>query len=739
MEVVKKYLHKNAHLTKAGGILILALFVFGVLVPTGFAHAGFWDWAMDSALDSLGGFVFSIFAAAISLFVSLAILLAGIAGSFLQWILHFGLFYTKCAPTAQLAAGQCFIDVAWGMARDFVNIALIIGLVVIAFFTIIGNQAYSAGKALFPFIAVAILVNFSRVVVGVVVDLSNIVMGVFVQAMPNLSTIDAGLNPVFSFEAETGLILLVTSVLDLLFWMGLAFILALYGIIFAVRYGMIWMLTIMSPIAFAAWIFPSTKKIFNMWRDQLVQWSFIGIPVLFFLWIALKFCEQIRAMNLPEVAAASSGAPGTLYAIFPSIMCLLLLVIAFMFGIKTGAMGSGMIISQTKKLTKAAGGAARGWAAKSAAQSRYGLQAQRGLEKLAGGTMARIPIVGGGVQRATQFGSQKIRAAERSKEAQEAATRMSDGMLTAQLKTENSSMKYKALFDEKLKRGDGKDIDELKKDGKFSEKMSAHVKNLSLRNQERSILDSSPEYAYASSNTKGPDKFSPKVNTSYKVALNMGVDKEQAQRAAMAKQYSEDMTKKRAESISDSSLANPNVIAGLQDNKAIDILSDMATSTKRQENILAGFTAKNNGNRDAAFKELAQEIKQGNVRNAGFLLAEQGFREAFATLPHQMTRGIIMGFSNIAKNAADGTSDMSDMKDLFTKIHNDKKGHDEGFNKIYADTQVKAIIEVVAPDLVRTHDAEGGSGGGAAGGGGGLIVPPPGASGEALRRLGRGT
>jgi len=102
-----------------------------------------------------------------------------------------------------------------------------------------------------------------------------------------------------------------------------------------------------------------------------------------------------------------------------------------------------------------------------------------------------------------------------------------------------------------------------------------------------------------------------------------------------------------------------------------------------------------------------------------------------------------MGFSNIAKNAADGTSDMSDgtsdmsdMKDLFTKIHNDKKGHDEGFNKIYADTQVKAIIEVVAPDLVRTHDAEGGSGGGAAGGGGGLIVPPPRSLRRGLEKIG---
>jgi len=79
MEVIKKYLRKNAHLTKASGILILAVLIFGVLTPLHFADA-----LLGMALDLIGtGVLLSIISGVLSFLVPVAAFLAGLAGSFM--------------------------------------------------------------------------------------------------------------------------------------------------------------------------------------------------------------------------------------------------------------------------------------------------------------------------------------------------------------------------------------------------------------------------------------------------------------------------------------------------------------------------------------------------------------------------------------------------------------------------------------------------------------------------------
>jgi len=716
MEVIKKYLHKNAHLTKASGILILALFVFGVLAPVHFADA-----ILGISLDVIGtGVILSIISGVLSFLVPVAAFLAGMAGSLMYAAIHMDMFYTRCTVE------PCYIDIGWNLTRDFVNIALIIGLVVIAFFTIIGNQSYSAGKTLVPFIAVAILVNFSQVFVGVVVDLSNIVMGVFVSTIPTLTDTSAlwtlsgtsllGDGSINTSIAFAGLLKIIVSII---FFIGLAFIFFLYSVIFLVRFMVISLLTIVAPLALAAWIFPSTKKVFNMWRDQLVQWSFIGIPVLFFLWISLLAMAQFKALNPPASGLGASGTEGFFASIFPSILLLVMLYITFAFAMKSGAMGSSMIISQGKKWGKAAAGATRGWAAKTAAQSRVGAIGQKRLEGVAGSWAGRLPIVGGGVRGAAQFGSQKIREAERSKEAVERASQMNDALLTSQLKTARNSTEFKALFDEKIKRGDGKDIDELRKDKKFDGRMSAHVKNLSLRNQEGNILETFPEYAQYSRNVT----LDREHIGNERLAIHAGYSREEARSEAYASQRSSNLSHKKALSISDMSLSDAGVIRGLQNNKNIDLLSDMATSSRRMEKILEGFVAKNKGDRPKALEELAKLIKTGNIKNAESLFSESDFRNALATQTAALNRGFLTSVSNTVKS--------EDLQHLFESIRTENSA---GFAKIYADVQIKALMEDKVKNSYESSISGGAGGGGAAGGGGQVFVPPAGQTMEAMRK-----
>lgn len=366
MEVIKKYLPHKPYLTKGNVMFLLAMLVFGVAVPLKFAFA----LPLIGDLFSLGsiasGVLLSLLSFILSFLVGVAAYLAGFAGSFMDWVLNWNLFYTKCAD---IPADECFIDIAWRMTRDLVNVFLLVALVVIALFTILGSQTYGVKSAFIPFVLVALLVNFSRVIVGVVIDGSNLVMQIFVDAMPSFSNVSnligaTGINVFggnFTLDADLALSNLLQIIVTIVFFLGLAFILFLYGIIFAARFAILWMLTIMAPVAFLAYIFPSTKKIFNFWRDQLIQWATIGIPILFFLWIALLFITQLDKMKPPDEAA---GMEAFFAAIIPNLMALLLLFIAFLFGMKTSAMGSAMIISTGKKWGKKAGMFGAKWSGK---------------------------------------------------------------------------------------------------------------------------------------------------------------------------------------------------------------------------------------------------------------------------------------------------------------------------------------------------------------------------------------
>jgi len=357
MEVIKKYLPNKPYLAKGSVMFLASLLILGVATPTG-VSAGFFD---DIIINGAGGILTSTIGLLLSFLLVIAAGFANFAGSFMEWVLNWDMFYTKCVGVPE---NKCFIDIGWKLARDLVNALLIVALVVIALSTILGKREYGITSSLIPLMLVALLVNFSRVVVGMVIDGANIVMDVFVQAMPGIAdstssiTKSAGVGDFsFSFDTATAATNLFETIIMIIFFFGLGFILFLYGIIFAVRFAMLWMLTIMSPIAFLAYIFPTTKKIFNFWRDQLIQWAVIGIPVLFFLWVALLFAARMDDM-------VPSGDAGFFAAIMPSIFLLIMLGVAFILGLRTSAMGSAAIISTGKKFGAATGMFAGKWGAK---------------------------------------------------------------------------------------------------------------------------------------------------------------------------------------------------------------------------------------------------------------------------------------------------------------------------------------------------------------------------------------
>jgi len=141
---------------------------------------------------------------------------------------------------------------------------------------------------------------------------------------------------------------------------GFAFF--LFAGIFIVRYVAIWALVILAPIAFVFWALSESpisqiKKMWDMWLNNFIQWSIIGIPIAFFLYLAISsfslmtdiFKQQIEA---PEIGGS---APGYLNQIFPYFVVLVFLYLGFIIGLSTSAMGASAVISATKRVQKGAG------------------------------------------------------------------------------------------------------------------------------------------------------------------------------------------------------------------------------------------------------------------------------------------------------------------------------------------------------------------------------------------------
>jgi hypothetical protein len=130
------------------------------------------------------------------------------------------------------------------------------------------------------------------------------------------------------------------------------FVLFLYVLLYICRYVAIWIIVILSPIAFVCLVHPKTKSMWNMWVNQLIQWSFVGVTGGFFLYLALK-------VNYAVITAyETKGVPvgddtGFISEVFSSVLPLIMVAVFFVMGyilaLKTSAAGADKVISAAKK------------------------------------------------------------------------------------------------------------------------------------------------------------------------------------------------------------------------------------------------------------------------------------------------------------------------------------------------------------------------------------------------------
>jgi len=361
-------------------IFIGAVFFSAILylaIPLYSAKAGIFE----SFGTSVGNIIFHIFfwlvlqVTAHLLNISILVLNWVISDSFIDWS------YT--------GLNNPIINIGWTLTRDLTNMIFIIILVMIGLGTALKFEQYKLQKLLPKLIAIAFLINFTPVICGLIVDASNIFMGFFLSKVEGLNALGTKIAAEQSLVTQTldrnqiiGGILpaIIQTGLFAFFDVIASVVILMFAALFVFRRVVIWVLVILSPIAFASSILPQTNKYYKQWWNQFTQWCIIGITAGFFLYLGNYIMTVMPTLASP-VSVLEKSITNTLELILPYLVAVIFLWYGLFSGMSTSAVGASAIIGFAQKGARAPGA----WA-----KSRAGKAATRGIVGPAAGKTAGL-------------------------------------------------------------------------------------------------------------------------------------------------------------------------------------------------------------------------------------------------------------------------------------------------------------------------------------------------------------
>jgi hypothetical protein len=371
--------------------LIFGLIIFGFLFFPFPSRAGI--------LDPLLNVFLAWPTLLIGAFLALAIILSGafawLAGALLDWVTSpnfISFSYTNPGGPYRNPIIANGLSITQSLVNMFLVVVLIYTAVSIALR--LGGET-GAKKLLVRLIFIALIVNFAPVICGLIVDASNILMnyflvgiregvsGILSQAVEFGKTLISSLLKITgSFADRVGL--LTQGAIQIILNLAIMLAFLLFAGIFLFRYFAIWILVVLAPLAFVAWILPATKKIWNMWWNNFLQWSIIGITMAFFLYLGMSTFGALRGalMNKITSPGIDPATVGLFDSILPFIAVVIFLFLGFTMGLATSAMGASQAIALTKKFRKKAGRLA-GKAGGALARKYLGAKGKEWMEKQA--------------------------------------------------------------------------------------------------------------------------------------------------------------------------------------------------------------------------------------------------------------------------------------------------------------------------------------------------------------------
>lgn len=253
------------------------------------------------------------------------------------------------------------VKMGWTITRDIVNMFFILGLIVIAFATILRIETYGM-KALLPkLIIIALLINFSYLVCGLIIDATQIAATYFlnqiqtkdiaIAILSRLQVIDAirgveGMRVAIT-DYDTDMVVILTTVFSAIVVFLAGFVMLVGAILLFVRVGALWALIILAPFAWFFSIFPGKLKSYSgQWWDKFLMYAFFAPIYIFFIFLILKISKGtvLTSMKLATGETAVGLANLTLVPMFGDLNLLFkyVFLIILLFGAPTIAMSMGI-------------------------------------------------------------------------------------------------------------------------------------------------------------------------------------------------------------------------------------------------------------------------------------------------------------------------------------------------------------------------------------------------------------
>ncbi len=376
---------KNVFKNKRTLILILGLGLFLSFVPYHTnAAPGFLD--VVGALTGTSDLIMAIKNLPISIPAMIIIgplyLIAYVFGAINFAFSALLIFIVRSAMAIPITpVNQPIVAVGWEICRDLANAVFILVLAFIGLATILKVKDYEAKKLLPTLIIIAVLINFSGVLVGFVVDMGNIITNFFIskigtfnglnEQMNSVVNTDNILNLLSSSDVLADAVAMVAKLLVMcIYYVITVLVLFIIMLLFVARSVVLWIIAILAPLAFASYVLPSARKLWNEWWKNLVQWAIMGIPISFFLYLSGKLLEDPAAQNslagLTNQFTAVQYVGDILSTILSKVVALAMLMLGVMLSVQFAPAGAQGVVNWGKKqgtnLRKWAGGKGRAWA-----------------------------------------------------------------------------------------------------------------------------------------------------------------------------------------------------------------------------------------------------------------------------------------------------------------------------------------------------------------------------------------
>ncbi|MDO8585211.1 MAG: hypothetical protein Q7R85_03815 [bacterium] len=359
-------------------LLSAAASVIGVFGAVGTSHAQ-WNALGESLLGVLGGAVGFV-----------AYYIANFLNFVIVKLFTFAGFLIDLGITLNQGIIQHgLVRVGWLITRDVANLGFTIGIIAIAFATILRMEQFGPKKLLGKLIIVALLINFSLAIPGVILDATHVFSKFFMSKITGDSaelqkfseSIANAFNMQGMLKEPTAAALNVESISDVVTLISTVLFMALFGTLGVIalgataymvlyRYMVLTFLFIVAPLAWISLFLPGFGKHWKEWWDMFLKWALFLPFMTFFFYLAIYATQSageigiVGAINAQTSQSLSGIASlATLGGVLGQMVVILgLLIGGLMVSQKMGIAGAAAAVGMATGVKNFALGAIKGTA-----------------------------------------------------------------------------------------------------------------------------------------------------------------------------------------------------------------------------------------------------------------------------------------------------------------------------------------------------------------------------------------